>query len=50
MIRVGGGYIGIDEFLDQYTAIELEKQERRDPLKKYAEKLVLKNTVKGSSV
>ena len=45
MIRVGGGYMGIDEFLDQYTPIELEKQERKDPLKKFAEKLVLAKTV-----
>ena len=25
MIKVGGGYISIDEFLDQYTPVELEK-------------------------
>ena len=50
MIRVGGGYIGIDEFLDQYTLVELDKQERRDPLKKYSEKLVLRNTVQGKDV
>jgi len=24
-IRVGGGYLSIDEFLDQYTPVELEK-------------------------
>ena len=50
MIRVGGGYIGIDEFLDQYTAVELEKQERKDPLKKYSEKLLLSKTVRGNNV
>ena len=50
MIRVGGGYIGIDEFLDQYTLVELEKQERKDPLKKYSEKLVLRNTIQGKDV
>ena len=33
-IKVGGGYLSIDEFLDQYTPAELEKIERRDPLKK----------------
>lgn len=27
-IRVGGGYLSIDEFLDQYTPLELEKLER----------------------
>lgn len=35
MVRVGGGYMGLNEFLDQYTALELEKLERRDPLKKF---------------
>ena len=32
-IRVGGGYLAIDEFLDQYTPVELEKMERKDPLR-----------------
>jgi hypothetical protein len=27
-VRVGGGYLSIDEFLDQYTSVELEKLER----------------------
>ena len=40
-IKVGGGFLGIDEFLDQYTPAELEKIERRDPLKKFSEKVVL---------
>ena len=31
-VRVGGGYIGIDEFLDQYTPEELERYKRHDPL------------------
>jgi hypothetical protein len=25
VVRVGGGYLSIDEFLDQYTPVELEK-------------------------
>jgi hypothetical protein len=29
--RVGGGYIKMDEFLDQYTGVELEKMEKKDP-------------------
>lgn len=33
-IRTGGGYISIDEFLDQYTPLELERQKRSDPLLK----------------
>lgn len=40
-IRVGGGYMSIDEFLDQHTPIELEKMERRDPLKRFSEKVAL---------
>lgn len=49
-VRVGGGYMGIDEFLDQYTTIELEKLERRDPLKKFAERIALSKTVQGREV
>jgi len=29
MVRVGGGYLSIDEFLEQYTVLELEKMEQR---------------------
>ncbi len=38
-IRVGGGFLSIDEFLDQYTPVELEKLERKDPLKRFSEKI-----------
>lgn len=27
-VRVGGGYLSLDEFLDQYVPIELEKMDR----------------------
>ena len=40
-IKVGGGYLSIDEFLDQFTPVELEKLERRDPLKRFSEKVVM---------
>ena len=40
-IKVGGGYLSIDEFLDQYTPAELEKIERRDPLKKQSERVTV---------
>ena len=36
-VRVGGGYLNIDEFLDQYTAVELEKLEKNDPLKRFSQ-------------
>ena len=40
-IKVGGGFLSIDEFLDQYTPVELEKLERRDPLKRLNEKIAV---------
>lgn len=44
-IRVGGGYLSIDEFLDQYTPLELEKLERKDPLKRFSEKVAMQKTI-----
>lgn len=49
-IRVGGGYLSIDEFLDQYTPGELEKLERKDPLKKFSEKVAIQKTLTGKEV
>lgn len=40
-IRVGGGFLSIDEFLDQYTPAELEKLERKDPLKRFSENVTV---------
>ena len=44
-IKVGGGFLSIDEFLDQYTPTELEKLERRDPLKRFTEKVAVQKTL-----
>jgi hypothetical protein len=41
IVRVGGGFLSIDEFLDQYTPAELEKIERKDPLKKFSERVAI---------
>lgn len=49
-IRVGGGYLSIDEFLDQYTPVELEKLERKDPIKRYNEKVAIQKTIVGAGV
>ena len=46
-VRVGGGYLSIDEFLDQYTPQELEKLERKDPLKKFSEKVAVSKSLQG---
>lgn len=49
-IRVGGGYMSIDEFLDQHTPIELGKLERRDPLKRFSEKIAIQKSIGGREV
>ena len=45
LIKVGGGHLSIDEFLDQYTPVELEKLERKDPLKRFAERVAVQKTL-----
>ena len=49
-IKVGGGYLSVDEFLDQYTPAELEKLERKDPLKKFSEKVAVQKTLMGKEL
>lgn len=49
-IRVGGGYLSIDEFLDQYTPAELEKLERNNPMRKFTEKIAVQKTLLGKDV
>lgn len=46
-IRVGGGFLSIDEFLDQYTPAELEKLERKDPIKRKSERLAVQKVLVG---
>jgi len=48
-IRVGGGYLTIDEFLDQYTPGELEKLERNDPMRKFSKKVAVTKAIRDSS-
>ena len=49
-IKVGGGYLSIDEFLDRYTPEELARLERKDPLKKFSEKVAVQKTIEGSPI
>ena len=44
-IKVGGGFLSIDEFLDQYTPDELAKLERKDPLKRMSERVAVQKIV-----
>ena len=46
-MRVGGGYLSIDEFIDQYTPVELEKLERNNPLKRFSEKVAVQKLLVG---
>ena len=46
-VRVGGGYLSIDEFIDQYTPVELEKLERNNPLKRFSEKVAVQKLLVG---
>ena len=46
-IRVGGGYLSLDEFLDQYTPVELEKLERKDPMRRMTDRIALQKTLQG---
>ncbi len=48
-IRVGGGYLSIEEFIDQYTPIEIEKLNRADSLKKMNEKVLISKALQSNS-
>ena len=47
IIKVGGGNLSIDEFLDQYTPTELERLERKDPLKRFNERVAVQKIIGG---
>ena len=49
-IKVGGGYLSLDEFLDQYTPLELEKLERKDPVRRMTDRIALQKTLKGTAI
>ena len=40
-IRVGGGFLSLDEFLDQYTPTELATLERKDPMRRMTDRIAL---------
>ena len=44
-IKVGGGFLSLDEFLDQYTPVELEKLERKDPMRRMTDRIALQKTL-----
>jgi len=46
-IQVGGGYLSLDEFLDQYTPTELQVLERKDPMRRMTDRIALQKTLQG---
>ena len=46
-IRVGGGFLSLDEFLDQYTPSELQVLERKDPMRRMTDRIALQKTIQG---
>lgn len=43
-VRVGGGYMHIDEFLETYTDQEVQKIERRDVISRFHNKLQMQKS------
>ena len=43
MVRVGGGYLGIGDFIDQYTQQEVEKIERSNVIERFASKTAVQH-------
>jgi hypothetical protein len=49
IVRVGGGYLSIEEFLDVYTPMELDRVDRNDPTKKFSERVAVQKTISFNS-
>ncbi|CDW76691.1 gas2 domain containing protein [Stylonychia lemnae] len=41
----GGGFLSIEEFIDIYTPMELDRVDRNDPLKRFSEKVAVQKTL-----
>jgi len=50
LLRVGGGFLTIDEFIEQYAPLEMEKVSRTDPLKKLSKNIAINKTLIGKCV
>ena len=46
-VRVGGGYLSIEEFLEQYTPQELEKQNRKDSIKRFNQSTAIQQALEA---
>ena len=50
LVRVGGGYLTIEEFIDIYTPLELDRLERQDPMKRLNEKVAVSRVLVGRQI
>ena len=41
MVRVGGGFMGIEQFIKKYTPSEIDKIDRKDVLARFATKMAV---------
>lgn len=41
--RVGGGFMGIDQFISQYTGGEVDRVDRRNVLERFQKKIAVQN-------
>lgn len=44
---MGGGFLSIEEFLDVYVPLELEKIARKDPIKIFNQNVAVNKTIAG---
>lgn len=50
LVRVGGGFLSIEEFIQGYLSLELEKLARQDPVKVLSKNLAVHKTIAGRCV
>lgn len=49
-VRVGGGFIAIDDFVKQFSGSEIERVERRDVLARFQNKLAVQQIASSQAV
>jgi len=47
LVRVGGGFLSIEEFLDIYMPLELEKMMRKDPVRIFNQNVAVNKAIAG---
>ena len=50
MVRVGGGFMHIEDFINQYTSAEVERIERKDVISRFSNKIAIQNISAHQSV